>query len=411
VVLLSCAGAAPVADDEVAAAVADAKRVAAGKDDQQAVLRLGEYPPDALRAAVRVLVEATESGDQKARVAAYDALGLIGPDAEAGIPALLAVARGQDRWERTAALFALGRIRRRSAEVVPVLAEGLKSADSDDRRAACYALRFHGAQAAPAVPALLELLRHPVDEWDRSSAATTLATIGPPAAAPAVPDLLAMLKSPQPQDRSGAARALGAIGVTEPRVVRALVGALGDRDEDVVHAALTGLGDLGRDASAEALPVVRALRPGAKGELPLLYARVRLGDADVGLARLRELAHAEPPVLDVFETIASLKAEGVPLLAEVIRARGAGTKWAVEALGKMGPDAAPAVPVLVALLKEGRQPGPTAARFDAAVKALGAIGPAAGEALPVLNELAQKHANPNVRRSAAAAARQIERSP
>jgi HEAT repeat protein len=405
--LLCCAGAAPVADDDVAAAVADAKLVAGGKDDQQAVLRLKDYPPEALRAAVGVLVEGMASSDQKARVAAYDGLGLIGPDAEAAVPALLTVARGKDPWERTAAFFALGRIRRRSAEVVPVLAEGLKSADMDQRRIAGIALQLYGPDAAPAVPALVELLRHPVDEWDRDLAAMTLASIGP-AAAPAVADLLPMLKSPQAQDRSGAARALGRIGVTEGGVVLALTGALGDRDEEVVGAALLGLGDLGR-ASAGALPLVREVRPTEKNELALWYARVRLGDADAGLARLRELARAEPPKLEVFETIALLKAQGVPLLAEVIRGRGAGTKWAIEALGKVGPEAAAGVPVIVALVKEGRQPGPKAARFDAAVKALGAIGPAAAEALPTLRDVAQKHANPNVRRSAAAAVRRIER--
>lgn len=407
-----CAARGAPADDWVAAAVADARLALKSLDDaaaaQPAVLRLSEYPPEALRAALNVLIESTSSPDIKVRVAAYDAMGFVGPDAEAGVPVLLAVARDgrRDRWERHSAVIALGRIHRRSAEVVPFLAEGLKSDEEEDRRLALYALRFFGPEGGAAVPALLDMVRRPKDGYDRGDAARALGQIGP-AAAGALSDLLPMLRSPSGYDRAGAAEGLGGVGAKDEAALRALVGALGDREEDVVAAALLALGRLGADASRAALPAVREMRATKKTELALAYARVRLRDAEAGLARLRELARAEPPVMEVFQTIGMLKGDGVPLLCEVIRARGAGTKWAVEQVGEVGPGAAAAVPVLAALLKEGRQPGPKAARFDAAVKALGAIGPAAREALPVLADLAEKHPNANVRRSAGAAVRRI----
>src|SRR4051812_10761535 len=298
--------------DPVAAAVADARlaiRPAADPGEvQRAVARLSEYPPEAVRAAVAVLVEAMASDNLKVRAAAFDALGFVGPDAEAGIPQLLAVVRdgGRDSREHGSAVIALGRIRRRSDEVVPVLAQGLRSRDEDERLLAVYALMMHGPAGAPAVPALLELLRHPPGKYDRSAAARALGGIGP-AAAPAVPDLLEMVHGPESFDRGTAAEALGGIGASDAATLHALVSALGDGDEGVVRSVLLALGQLGPKASAAAQPAVRDVHPTKKTELALAYARVRLGDADAGLARLRELARADPPAMEVFDTIGMLK--------------------------------------------------------------------------------------------------------
>ena len=90
--------------------------------------------------------------------------------------------------------------------------------------------------------------------------------------------------------------------------------------------------------------------------------------------------------------------------------------YAAQALGKMGPAAAPAVPDLVAALDThpSREPdleGPPRYYKDArsvAAEALAAIGPAASAALPKLREVAAKDDEPEVRDAAREALKKIE---
>ena len=399
-------------DDIVSAAVADARLVVSATEDEEAanrsVLRLSEDAPEAKRAAVPLLLEAMASDQLRVRQRVYHALSLLGPEADPAVPRLLR--RVQDAkldWhERSSAILAVGRLGRRSDEVVPVLAKELESANENDRHVVLFALYYHGPAAEQAMPTLRDVIRRRDGlESNRSGAARVLQNIGR-AAAPAVPDLLRMLRAGTGLDRLSAAEALGGIGPVTPNVVPALVAALADAEEDVRGGALRAIGDIA-PADPAAVDAIRTMRPTKKADLALAYARVRLGDAEVGLNRLGELARAEPPSMEVFETLARLKKPAVPLLVEVVQSGGAGSRWAIEALGTIGPDAAPAVPSLLALLRGGRQPGPKAVRFDAAVKALGQVGPPAREALPQLTDLSQKHPNMNVRRLATAAVHRI----
>jgi tetratricopeptide (TPR) repeat protein len=90
--------------------------------------------------------------------------------------------------------------------------------------------------------------------------------------------------------------------------------------------------------------------------------------------------------------------------------------FAAQALSKIGPAAAPAVPALIGALDThpGREPdleGPPRYYKDAravAAEALGAIGPAAKAAVPRLREVAAKDEEPEVRAAAAEALKKIE---
>ena len=90
--------------------------------------------------------------------------------------------------------------------------------------------------------------------------------------------------------------------------------------------------------------------------------------------------------------------------------------YAAQALKRMGPAAAPAVPDLIGALDThpSREPdleGPPRYYKDArsvTAEALGAIGPAARDALPRLREVAAKDEEPEVRAAAADAVKRIE---
>ena len=114
--------------------------------------------------------------------------------------------------------------------------------------------------------------------------------------------------------------------------------------------------------------------------------------------------------------------EAVPLLAEVARGTGrSGGDFfaemrrhrAVEALGRIGPNATQSVSILVALLEEQRL-GNVGRLYlaDRICRALGEIGPTAREAIPKLTRIANNESLPKipatVSHSAAAALAKIQ---
>lgn len=405
---------APHDSPDTPAATADVRLILDPKAEEGAarlaMKRLPEYDPAAVRAVLSVLIEAVANPDWKVRDRAYQAVGELGDAAGPAVPVLLDAAQrhGDVRGERGRILLQLGRIRRRPDLVVPVLVNELASEDRDHRHLACFAIARFGPGAAGTVPALLELMKRRGGD-DIPGAAMALRAIGPGAAA-AVPELLRMLKDGPSTERGDAAAALGGIGAVRAEVVRALVEAARDVDPTVRRGALRALAEVGTPAARAALPVLRELERTPQIERELCVALVRLGDDLSGLPRLRELALAEPPSLDVVKTLPLAGPAGARVLGEVVEKGGAGTLWALQTLEEMGSEAAPALPQILALVRAGRTAGPKAARFDAAVRALGAAGAGAKEALPLLMELAEKHPNANVRRAARAAVRRVRGS-
>jgi len=248
-----------------------------------------------------------------------------------------------------------------------VLAAALADPREPRRVAAARGLATLGEAAAPAVPALVVALGDP-ERSVRAAAAWALGNVGPAAAA-GVPALRRLLGDEDPFLRAGAAFALGGMGAEAHAAVPALVARLDDPDERVRFRASDALASIGPSIdSVEALVqiVERVQSPGR-------------GMAAEVLGRLGHEA-----------------ASAVPQLIAATSDRRPDVRWrAVWALGQIGPAAKPAALALRIALADPD------VRWRAA-EALGGIGPGAVEAVPELVALLRDPSS-NVRWRAAAA--------
>ncbi len=187
--------------------------------------------------------------------------------------------------------------------------------------------------------------------------------------AAAVPTLLALLADADPDMREASARSLGAID-HGPEVVSALERALADGDQLVRDAAAVGLGEIGA-AAARAVPALEVL---TVDDWPAVRTSAR--------EALARIAGTPPPEAPRARTASdAIVAAELPqrlagLESESERTRGISTFE----IGKLGPGAAEAVPLLADLLATDRN---LDVRWSAAW-AFGKMGGAAAAALPAL---------------------------
>lgn len=269
------------------------------------------------RKAVPVLVRCLQA-EGAAPEGAMNALSAIGPDASEAVPALLAhvVAPANSAWSM-AAIRALGEIK--SGEAVPELVKQLASATVDIRLVAAEALGDIGPPARDAVPLLLPMLN------DQASGV-----------------------------RCAAARALGKLGGNNNEVLAMLLRMADDPENDQVLAeAAYWLGP-------KAEKLVPALRRFLANKEHSLHRNAAPALGAVGAA-------ARDAVPDL---LASLKtSDNQPYIDYPV----------VEALGKIGHDAARVVPALQALLNEKEEQLQLHA-----IRALGRFGTDARTAVPAL---------------------------
>lgn len=210
-----------------------------------------------------------------ARQLAAEALGRIGPDARAAVPALFKLLKDGGSLEGTAAaalrgigkpavpalveglqhgglrlvcIETLGSIGAAPAKAVAVMMESLSAREDRLRRQSAFALGQLGEAAKPAVPALIKVLTTADNGAGlRGLAAQALGEIGPGGAA-AVTSLRAALKDADPFVRHRAAYALGRIGPKAKGATAALKELLKDQDAYVRRAAAHALKQIGAGA-------------------------------------------------------------------------------------------------------------------------------------------------------------------
>ncbi len=120
-------------------------------------------------------------------------LGVLGPQAEAAIPAMIRIYQhtGESIWLRKDILESLARINRRPDLIVPVLAESLSGPQLLVETAG-RALGEFGTNSIPAIPALRQTLHH-WDTWTALVAAQTIRNIDPNASLAAVDEVMPLL--------------------------------------------------------------------------------------------------------------------------------------------------------------------------------------------------------------------------
>jgi HEAT repeat protein len=189
------------------------------------------------------------------RCAAAASLGKLGFDAKSSIPVLEKALYDRDTGVRVAAARSLWILDGNPERVVPVLIAALK--DQVVGWQAPFVLGEMGAKANEAVPALIEALKQervPRPLRTPPSAALALGQIGPAA----VPGLIATLHDAQPSVRTGAAIALGFMGISAQAAVPALITLLNDKELEVRQASALSLGAIG-PATRELLPALKEL--------------------------------------------------------------------------------------------------------------------------------------------------------
>lgn len=245
---------------------------------------LGLMGPDA-EGAVDALIGGLKDPSARVRRAAAEALRRIGPGAKAAVPALIASMQDAEKSVRLHAVDALGSIGPAAKPAVKALVRGLKESDSDPFDYACalgnigpaakeaagaleslldnergweyeaYALARVNPEGKRGIDYLVRFLRDP--DWQtRGESARLLGKLGPQAK-PAMPALAAALKDRVVPVRREAARALVLIGPRAKPAVAALIRALGDEDGIVRTKAAEALAAIG-PAATRAIPALKA---------------------------------------------------------------------------------------------------------------------------------------------------------
>lgn len=256
----------------------------------------------------------------------------LGPLAIEALPticALLAEAKGRIG---SAAAKAIGQM---GVEVLPTMVKLLSHRDRVVRREIVWAIARLGALARPAIPALCRALRDP-DARTAAGAAQSLANLGP-AAEPAVPDLIESLNTSNLVQSRLVAKALSLIG---PKALPALLAAVEDPRPIVRHEAIVAIGFMG-------------MRGGPA--VPTLVQRLK------ALCNSRHDNLNQRKADEMSQTVATaVLCESLEPIQEILTL--------IETLGRIGPAASAARPVL-----EGLSNDPESEIREAARTALGHI--------------------------------------
>jgi len=247
----------------------------------------------------------------------------------------------------------------------------------DQRLDAAKALAKKGPEVAPA---LIKALKD--KDWRVRRGATDALAALKEQAKDAVPALIEALKDKEPWVRDGAATALGRIGPDAEPAARPLVELLKDKDEWVRESAMTALPQVTKDKDILLQGAINA---------------VMVPDTGWSVRR-----HA----MGVFGRYAKDCKPAVPALVYMLEHPGEGMWMSIdrvaEILAGVG-EAEKAVSLLTRLLESDDQ----GTRHRAAT-ALGKLGKDAAAALPVLRTLAAQNDDERLRKAAAATVEQIE---
>jgi WD40 repeat protein/HEAT repeat protein len=371
--------------------------------------------------SVPELVRDVREGNETLRAEALRALDKLGPEAVPAVPGLLEALSGADPVLRRQLLHTLKSIEKANATDVPQLARLLRQdKDGEVRQYALQALEKLGPQAEPAAEAVAEALKDS-DPDVRRQAVKVLTEMGPAAAPVSRRPLVAALQDADTDISQAAEAALAKLGPPPASEVGTLRKLLQGHSVPLRRYAVRALTALAKEAAPavpdlvalagsdgpvelrrESLQALRQVDAGNKEVVELCTRLVKDGNESVCEEAVLVLAAAGPKAgalpgllraLDLSTKGAALTAETalrkaeldkshLPLLEPLLASKKSQTrKLGVEVLGRLGADAAPAVPALGQMLKEAR--GEERRQI---VRTLARMGKAAQPAGPALAE-------------------------
>jgi len=341
------------------------------------------------------------------------AIGFIHEDQEATLSALLDIIQtGKNAAGRLAAVSEVSWLepsKKEPQRIVPVLMAAVGKEDNPDIRKEAVTVLYHlGPQAAAAVPALIQALETDPETEVRFWAGEALGSIGPKAKA-ALPALTkAVKRDPASMVRNGALEALARIkastsGELDPLVLQSLRA----KEANMRYCAAEALGFYGPLAKVAVPELIRLVKEDPE-ESVRHNAMIALGEIAsapelcvpvlIEAAKNPNLYYCEAPV-EALAHFGPAAAPAVPRLIELIRDGFPSLQIdAMETIGAIGPPARVAVPILIEVAGAHRWDSCPAC----AIEALGKIGPDAASAVPVITEQLGSHEE-SIRLSAAVA--------
>ena len=321
----------------------------------EALLRLsdGNLPAEKV---VPILARATSDRDELVRAAGEVGIERLG---QVAVPVLVSMLdEGYLKSKDFASVC--GAVRILGAEAVELFPEFQKALNSDEgstQKMAMFAMQSLGDENMKAMDRLIELL----DSSDLNvqiSVCRVLEQLGPKAA-PAIDKLVEVYDNGTVSARSWTAIVLGAIGESEKHdILGLLTKRLSAFTVVEKQRAMIGLGHMGEKAQPAVEEVTRLMMDPSKSCQP--QAAVTLwqitGSPDVSLKVLKELLPTIDYKQTVLEQIATMGPVAAPLTSEIAKELGsddvATRELAAVALGKIGPGAKRAVPLLKKLLND-----------------------------------------------------------
>jgi HEAT repeat protein len=299
-------------------------------------------------AAVPALINGIEL--QKAgHLRAARILGDFGPAAKAAVPSLIKMVNIKGGHETRASLSALGAIGPGASAAVPALYECYDQPSAADEESLKYgalsALIKIGARPSNSMIARLD----DPDPGRCTDAILRVSEFGETARSLAG-KLETLLEKPSPSVRAKAAIALLNVDPENHRFLPALISALDSTDLDVLDDVISAVAKLGRGAKV------------AAPKLEKVIARTDLiRDKDDGDNLAYEVSQTRVCAAEALVAIAPESGEGVAALIVLLKDAKFGEQPAVDALGRLGPAAFPAVPALLAVARNAGGPNCVAA--------------------------------------------------
>ncbi len=337
---------------------------------QGSATALGRIGPEA-DAALPALIRAADDADPDTRIAVAKALSAIAPAAETGIPALIKLLTSREAPVRTAAATALGEFDNVSTSVQQTLISALLDGEASVRLAAAGSLVRHGAEAKVVTPTLVKLL---TDE-DPQICLDTIELFGEmgPAADDAIPALVTAMGL-----RKGVSAGFGGYSISQsvpwtmakvgPVAVPSLIDALQHEDSQIRGHAAQALGRIGSPARASVGALLARLSDHGERE------------GSMGCFGFRRTVRE-----DAIEALGNIGADARSAVAQLVPLLSTDNdefrRLLIDSLGRIGPDASPALPAVIEAIH-----GDVHYLRGPALVALARIDPTSASLVPGLKE-------------------------